>query len=139
MFVDQEENKAIVVRFNKEVIERGNVESFQELMDSEFINHSAPDGADRGPAGMIYTFNEVLRPAIPDIKVTIYDQIAEGDKVVTRKNISGTQTGNLMGIPPTGKKISIDVIDIVRIKNGKYAEHWGINTLSSVIAQLRTG
>lgn len=138
MFANKEENKAVVIRFNKEVIENGNVESFQELMDSEFINHSAPPGADQGPAGMIYTFNQILRPAIPDIKVTIYDQVAEGDRVTTRKNISGTQTGTLMGIPPTGKKISIDVIDIVRIKNGKYVEHWGINTLPSVIAQLRT-
>lgn len=139
MFENKEKNKAVVIRFNKEVIENGNIESFQELMDSEFINHSAPAGADQGPDGMIYTFNQILRPAIPDIKVTIYDQIAEGDMVTTRKNISGTQTGNLMGIPPTGKKISIDVIDIVRIKNGKYLEHWGVNTLPSVIAQLRTG
>jgi len=135
---ETEKNKVAVRRFNKEVIEDGSVQSFEELMDKQFINHSAPAGMDNGPQGMIHTFNNVLRPAMPDIKVTIYEQVGEGDLVTTRKNISGTQTGMLMGIAPTGKKVSIDVIDIVRIKNGKYFEHWGINTLPSALAQLKS-
>jgi predicted SnoaL-like aldol condensation-catalyzing enzyme len=132
-----EANKAIVKRFNKEVIEQGNVESFKELIDPAFINHSAPAGADNGPAGMIHTFNNVLRPAMPDMKVIIYSQVAEGDLVTTRKSITGTQTGTLLGIPPSGKQLTIDVIDIVRIKDGKYFEHWGINTLPAVLASLK--
>jgi predicted ester cyclase len=138
MQTQSEKNKAIVRRFNKEVIEEGNIESFEELMDTNFINHSAPAGADNGPKGMINTFNNILRPSMPDIKVTIHEQIAEGDLVTTRKTISGTQTGTLMGIPPTGKKVSIDVIDIVKIKKSKYIEHWGINTLPIVLTQLRS-
>ena len=138
METQQEKNKSVVRRFNKEVIEEGNVESFKGLMDEKFINRSAPAGADNGPTGMINTFNNVLRPAMPDLKVTIYDQIAEGDLVTTRKVITGTQTGTLMGVAATGRKISIDVIDIVRIKNAKYTEHWGINTLSMVLAQLKS-
>jgi len=137
METQTEKNKTVVRRFNKEVIEEGNVDSFKELMDEKFINHSAPEGADNGPQGMIKTFNTILRPAMPDMKVTIYEQVAEGDLVTTRKNITGTQTGTLMGIAPTGRKLSIDVIDIVRVKNGKYFEHWGINTLPSVMAQLK--
>jgi predicted ester cyclase len=129
-------NKAVVLRFNKEVIEQGNQESFKELMDDNFINHTAREGMNNGPAGMRYMFEEILRPAFSDIKVTIYDQIAEGDKVTTRKAITGTHTGPLMGIPPTGQKITIDVIDIVTIKDGKYFEHWGMNTLSALIAKL---
>ena len=69
--------------------------------------------------------------------MVIHDQIAEGDKVTTRKTITGTHEGALLGIAPTHKQIAIDVIDIVRIENGQYAEHWGINTLSSVIASLK--
>jgi predicted ester cyclase len=132
-----EKNKEIVRRFNNEVIENGNVEIFEELMDEHFINHSAPQGADNRKQGMINTFNSVLRPAMPDIQVTILQQIAEDDLVTTRKNISGTHTGDFMGIPPSHRRISIDVIDIVRLKNGKYAEHWGINNLAVVLAQLR--
>jgi predicted ester cyclase len=139
MEIQTEKNKAVVRRFNKEVIEEGNVKSFEELMDTRFVNHSAPVGADSGPQGMINTFNKILRPAMPDLKVTIYEQVAEGNLVTTRKNISGTQTGTLMGVPPTGKKVSIDVIDIVKVEGGKYMEHWGINTLPVVLAQLKSG
>ena len=129
-------NKKIVSRFNKEVIEQGNLESFNELMDKDFINRTAPPTSN-GPDGMWHTFNNILRPAFSDLKVEIDDQIAEGDKVTTRKAILGTHTGVLMGIPPTHRKIKIDVIDIVRLNNGKYIEHWGINTFQSIIEELR--
>jgi len=133
-----EKNKTVVKRFNLEVIEQGNLESFKELMDDRFINHTAPEGSDNGPGGMIYTFNQVLRPAFPDLKVTIYDQIAEVELVTTRKTITGTHNGTFMGMPPTGKKVAIQVIDIVKVVAGKYSEHWGINTLSTVLTQLAT-
>ena len=131
-----EKNKAIIRRFNLEVIEQGNLESFKELMNDQFINRTAPEGIDNGPGGMIYTFNQILRPAFPDLKVTIYEQLAEGDLVTTRKTITGTHDGIFMGVPPTGKKITIHVIDIVRVVNGQYYEHWGLNTLSNVLNQL---
>ena len=131
-----ENNKQVVRRFNKEVIEQGNVDSFNELMDGNFIKRSAPAGMDNGPQGMIWFFNEVLRPAMPDLTVTIHQQIAESDLVTTRKTISGTQTGSLLGVPVTGKPVSIEVIDIVRVRDGKYVEHWGITSLSEVLASL---
>jgi predicted ester cyclase len=131
-----ENNKAVVRRFNQEVIGQGNADSFNALMDENFINRSAPAGMDNGPQGMIWFFNEVLRPAIPDLKVVIHDQVAEGDMVTTRKTISGIQTGSLLGVPATGKAVSIEVIDMVRVKYGKYVEHWGITTLSELLATL---
>ncbi|PJZ71427.1 ester cyclase [Leptospira perolatii] len=132
------ENKKIVIRFNKEVIEDGNSQTFREIFDPDFVNRTAPEGSN-GPEGMFNTFNNILRPAFPDLRVEIYDQIAEGDKVTTRKAILGTHKGEIMGIPPTNKNVRIDVIDIVRLRNGKYFEHWGVNTLPSVLAELRNG
>ena len=85
------------------------------------------------------TFATVLRPALEGLAVVIHDQIAEGDKVTTRKTISGRHTGTLLGVEATGKPVAIEVIDIVRVRDGRYVEHWGINTLSSVLAQLRQG
>jgi predicted ester cyclase len=131
-----EKNKHIVMRFNKEVIELGNIASFNELIDKDFVNRTAPPDSN-GPQGMLHIFNKVLRPAFPDLKVEIYDQVAEGDKVTTRKAILGTHSGDLMGISPTGKKVRIDVIDIVRIRHGRYFEHWNITSLPSVIAELK--
>ena len=134
---ERESNKAVVVRFNKEVIEKGDIVAFRDIMSEDFVNRSAPPGADSGPEGMWHTFNHILRPAMSDMRVEIEDQIAEGDKVTTRKRIHGTHTGELMGVPATNRAVVISVIDVVRLEGGKYAEHWGINTLPSVLASLR--
>ena len=137
--MDEQRNKDAVRRFNAEVIENGDASAFEALMAPGFINHSAPPGMPDGPEGMWNTFQHILRPALSDLKVVIHDQVAEGDKVTTRKTITGVHSGMLMGIPPTGRPVSIDVIDVVRLQEARYAEHWGINTLPSVLAQLRVG
>ncbi len=129
--------KAVVRQFNEEVIVKGDRVAFDALMEPTFINRSAPAGADAGPEGMWNTFQTVLRPALSELSVTIHDQIAEGDMVTTRKTITGTHTGALMGVEPTGRPVAIDVIDIVRVADGRYAEHWGINNFPSVLAQLK--
>ena len=132
-----DEIKDVVRRFNKEVIENGNRAAFEALMAPQFVNRSAPEGAPDGAESMWTTFQTVLRPALSGLSVTIHDQIAEGDKVTTRKTISGRHVGSLMGVEATGRSVQIDVIDIVRIENGRYAEHWGINNLTSVLSSLR--
>lgn len=134
-----DEIKEVVRRFNIEVIQNGSEAEFQALMSPTFINHAAPPGMPRGPESMWNTFEEVLRPAFSNLKVVIHDQIAEGDKVTTRKTISGTHSGTLLGIPATGRDLTITVIDIVRVEGGRYAEHWGLNTLSNVVATLSKG
>ena len=134
-----DEIKEVVRRFNIEVIQNGSEAEFQALMSPTFINHTAPPGMPRGPKSMWNTFEEVLRPAFSNLKVVIHDQIAEGDKVTTRKTISGTHSGTLLGIPATGRDLTITVIDIVRVEGGRYAEHWGLNTLSNVVATLSKG
>jgi predicted ester cyclase len=106
-------------------------------MDEHFVNHSAPAGTDNGPNGMWHTFNNILRPALSDLQVHIHAQVAEGDIVTTRKTITGTHTGPLLGIAPTGQPVTIEVMDMVRLRNGKYYEHWGLNTLTAVLAHLR--
>lgn len=128
------ENKEVVRRFNIEVIQNGDEAEFSALMAPGFVNHAAPPGAPNGPESMWNTFQNVLRPALSNLTVTIHDQIAEGDKVTTRKTISGVHTGALLGVPATGREVAIAVIDIVRVQNGQYAEHWGVNTLPAVLA-----
>lgn len=127
-----ESNKLAVRRFNTDVIENGSAEAFAALMAPDFINHTAPLGLPKGPEGMWAMLEQVLRPALSGLRVTIHDQLADGDKVTTRKTISGVHTGPLLGVAPTGRSVTIDVIDIVRLENGRYAEHWGINTLAEL-------
>ena len=131
-----DENKEVVRRFNIEVIQNGSEAEFRALMAPDFVNHAAPQGMPNGPDSMWNTFQNILRPALSNLTVTIHDQIAEADRVTTRKTISGVHTGLLMGIAATGRDVEISVIDIVRVEDGRYAEHWGLNTLSNVLAQL---
>jgi predicted ester cyclase len=131
-----EKNKAIVRRFNQEVIEQCSRESFEELIRDDFINHTAAPGMNGGKDGMWNTFKYLLQTGFPDLKVIIYDQVAEADLVTTRKAIIGIHSGTIMGIPPTGREITIDVMDMIRLRDGKYYEHWGVNTFQLVLSQL---
>lgn len=131
-------NKAIVNKFNHEVIERCNRDAFEVLVAESFVNQTAGAGQPTGREGLWHTFQNVLRPGLSDLKVVVLDQVAEQDKVTTRKRIIGRHSGELLGIPATGRLVSIDVIDIVRIQDGQYVEHWGINSLASVLADLRS-
>jgi predicted ester cyclase len=128
-----EQNKAVVVRFNKECIEQGNLNSFKELLSDNAINHSAPEGMQHGPESFTRFLNGVLRVGFSDIRIEILDQIAEGDKVATRKILYATHTGEFMGIVASNKKVVIHVIDIIRLQDGKYAEHWGMSNFSDVL------
>ncbi len=135
---DLESNRAVVLRFNRAVIERGDETAFRELMAPDFVNHTAPPGVPKGPEGMWSMLSGVLRPAFPDLRVEIHEQIAEGDLVTTRKSLVGTHAGPLFDLPPTGRPVRIEVIDIVRVRGGRYVEHWGMNTLMAVAAELRS-
>lgn len=130
------DNKEVVRRFNIEVIQNGDEAQFRALMAPDFINHTALPGMPSGPESMWHTFQHVLRPALSNLNVTIHDQIAEGDKVTTRKTVSGVHTGTLLGVPATQRDVAISVIDIVRIQDGRFAEHWGFNNLAAVLAAL---
>jgi steroid delta-isomerase-like uncharacterized protein len=127
-----EQNKAIVTRFNHEFIAGGNEEVFRSLVADDVVNHSAPPGAPNGAGSMVYFIQHILRTGFPDIQVTIHDQIAEGNKVTTRKTFHATHTGEFMGIPASGKKVAIEVIDIIRLRDGKYVEHWAVSNLAEV-------
>lgn len=131
-----EKNKEVVRKFNKECVEKGNEKVLNELLSKDFLDRSALPGNPPGPEGMVYFINQILRPSIPDITVEIHDQIAEGDKVSTRKTFRGTHLAEFMGIPATGDKISIDIVDIVRLRDGQYVEHWVVSNLAEVLAQL---
>jgi predicted ester cyclase len=131
-------NKAIARTFNHQVIEQCSREAFEALVAEDFVNHSAAPGQPQGRESLWHTFSNVLHPGLSDLKVVVLDQVAEDDKVTTRKRITGVHSGALLGIAATGRAVQIEVIDIVRIREGQYVEHWGINSLASVLAALRS-
>lgn len=131
-----EQNKAIVTRINKEYIEGGNKKTVYEIFAPDFINQTAPPGSPQGPEAIIYFFDQILRPGFPDLKVVIHDLVAEGDKVTTRKSFHATHLGEFFGVPATNRKVTMEVIDIVRLKDGKYQEHWGILDVHALMTQI---
>jgi steroid delta-isomerase-like uncharacterized protein len=131
-----ERNKEVIIRFNKEFIEQDNTTSFCELIAVDMINHAATPGASTGPEGMLQSIRGNLKKGFPDLKVEIISLIAENDLVAARKIFHGTHSGIFMGVPATGREIRIHSIDIIRIKDGQYAERWGISDMQEIIRQL---
>ena len=137
--MNTEKNKAIILRFNTEFIEQGNENSFNELLSDNVINHSAPTGMPNGKDSFHFFLNNVLRNGFPNLTVEILEQVAERDLVTTRKRIKATHTGEIFGIPPSNKEVEINIIDIIRIQDGKYAEHWGQSNFDEVLKQISAG
>jgi predicted ester cyclase len=118
-----EDNKASV-RKAYQAVNQQNLSSFiDEFIDPNQVDHSAPPGLPGGIEGA-RQFAGMFLTAFPDLHFMVEDMIAEGDKVVARITMSGTQQGAFMGIPPTGKHVTWTTIDINRVAGGKSVEHW---------------
>ena len=131
-----EQNKALARQLVEEVLNRGNMSRADEIIAPNFVEHEElppeiPPG--REAPKLMFT---MLRRAFPDFKATSKQLIAEGDKVVLYMTWTGTQKGEFMGVPPTGKSIAIDVIDIIRIAEGQFVEHWGVMDQMAMMQQL---
>jgi predicted ester cyclase len=131
-----EQNKALVRKLVEEVINQGNISMIDEFLIPDFVEHEElPPGIPPGREAPKVLFT-MLRSAFPDLKATIEHLIAEGDEVVFHMTWTGTHEGEFMGIPPTGKRISINVIDILGIAEGKFVEHWGVMDSMAMMQQL---
>ena len=117
-----EQNKIVVRRALEEGYNQGNLDVVDELVSSNFVAHVGSEEI-HGPAGM-KQFVASLRAAFPDLQLSIEDQVAEGDRVVTRWTAHGTHTGPFRGIPPTGKPGTMTGIDIDRNVDGRPIECW---------------
>jgi len=132
-----ESNKAIARRFLEEVFGQGKLAVADEIVSPDHVDHGpgALPGVPHGPEGskMLVTG---YRNAFPDIHFTIDEQIAEGDKVVTRWTGHATHKGELAGIPATGKSATVTGMGVDRIVNGKIVESWGIFDQFGMMQQL---
>ncbi len=118
-----EDNKAIVRRAY-DAINRNDLDALEEMVDSDITDHDPAPGQGPGLEGVKQYFSS-LHAAFPDVHMDVEDMIAEGDKVVTRVRMSGTHQGEFMGIDPTGNRVEVSGIDILRVADGKIMEHWG--------------
>lgn len=130
-----EANKALVRRWLAEMDKR-NLHIVDELVAVDYIDHNPPlPDLAPGREG-VKQANALLLAAFPDATHTIEDQIAEGDKVVTRITVRGTFVGEYLGIPPNGKQITAEGIMIHRIAGGQMVEHWAMADNLRLFQQL---
>lgn len=119
-----ERNERLIRRYFEEVWNRGELEALDEIVAPDYVNHSPgmPDPRP-GPEGL-KPIVAALRKGIPDVAYAIQDIVVSPDKVAVRVVMTGTHTGALFGIPPTGRRLTVEQMQIERIENGKIAEHW---------------
>ena len=121
--MSSEQNKAIVRRAFEEPW-KGSLAVVDELVASDYIGHDPANPEPlRGPEG-VKEFISTYRAAFPDARITVEQQLAEGDLVATRWSGRGTHEGELMGIEPTGKQVTVSGLAISRLEGGKIVEEF---------------
>lgn len=130
-----EKNKALVRRFYEE-IDKDNIEILDELVAEDYVDHNPPPfpGLGSGREGLIQAFR-IFKHATPGYH-TIEDQIAEGDRVVTRLTSYGKHEGDLPGAPRTGNDLKMTSITIHRIADGKLSEKWSEKDVMGFLQQI---
>lgn len=129
-----ETNKAVARRWYEEVFNAGNLDLIDELVAANFVDRD-PSNPFQGREGL-KQFVSMYRSAYPDIHLTVEDMIAEEEKLAVRFVGRGTHRGTLMGIPPTGRQVTVTAIDILRFEDGKMTEHWGNQDILGMMQQL---
>ncbi len=129
-----EQNKALAHTFADRINAR-DLEGALALISPTYVEHAARPGMPQGVDAVRAWFT-LLWAGFPDTHATIHDVIAEGDKVVIRMSSEGTHQGPFMGMPPTGKRVTITFIDIQRIVDGKIVEHWNETDTLGMLQQL---
>jgi len=126
-------NTAVVRRLMNEGFNRGNLDVCDELFSPDAVEHQRGNASG---AGGIKAVIRALRGWFSDLRLDIEDIVAHEDMVWFRNRATGTNDGPFMGFPPTHRKIDITVIDIVRIKDGRIVEHWGVPDQLGALVQL---
>ena len=129
-----EANKALVRRY-REIHNSSNLAALDEIVATDLNSHSGLPGLPAGREGGKLAHQGVLA-SFPDGHVTTDDLIAEGDRVVERFTFSGTHQAPFMGVPATGKRVTVTGMSVFRIADGKIAEHWGENDAMGLLMQL---
>jgi steroid delta-isomerase-like uncharacterized protein len=116
-------NKALVRRVFEELIPAGDPAAMRDVLAPDFLDHDPLPGQPAGAAGGEYVVT-TMHTAQPDLRFTIDDLVAERDRVAIRWTLHGTNTGPLLGRPPTGKPVELAAIVVFRIADGMIAERW---------------
>ena len=125
----------LVRRFHSELLSARNPDVVDSFFAPEFVSHNNPPGFPPGVEG-VKRFFSMFRDAFPDVEVEIDELVVDGDRVAVATTFTGTHEGELMGVAPTGRRVSVTGIDIVRVAGGKIVEHRGLTDIVGLMRQL---
>jgi steroid delta-isomerase-like uncharacterized protein len=131
-------NETLMRRFYEEILNKGNLAVADALVASRFVEHIPlpfPGQPTIGPEAIKWLVTR-FRTVFPDLHATIEDLLAVDDKVAVRVTWTGTHEGQILGVHPTGKRVKVTGFDMVRIEDGKLAEHWGQLDMLGMLGQL---
>ncbi|KFY49049.1 hypothetical protein V495_00789 [Pseudogymnoascus sp. VKM F-4514 (FW-929)] len=126
---------AIVRQNTEEIQSKGNFTIFDDLWSDDFIDHTPQPGTTPDKAGVLILYH-ALHEAFPDFHADIKWQSASGNLVTTFKIYHGTQKGPIFGVPPTGKIVEFETVDVMRVVDNKITEHWGVANLLKMMQQI---
>ena len=127
---------AVTVRRFYDLINAGEIEAFGALLADDFVEHEETPGLAPTREGVM-DFFRMNRAAFPDMRMDVEEVISSGDKVVVRARVTGTHQGEFMGMPATGKRVDVKLIDIMRFgDDGLAHEHWGVMDALAMMQQL---
>lgn len=130
-----EANKELLRGYVAEVWGQGNLDALETFLAPEFRRHLSPLHEPLGRETQIERLAG-FRAAFPDITITVEDVVAEDDRVAFRSVMRGTHSGEFAGIPATGKRVTVALLDVIRVENGKFAEQWGGPDVFDMLRQL---
>lgn len=131
-------NVAAVRRFYEGYINGAEEVGLEDIVSVDFTDHAPvlfPNQPRHGPTALEWLIN-LVRDAFPDVAITVEEVIAQGDTVVARATWRGTHRGEVMGIAPTHRPIRITGLDLIRLKDGLFVEHWGQIDFITMLDQL---
>ena len=127
---------AATVRRFYSLLSDGDIDGFGAMLADDFVEHEETPGLAPTKDGVL-AFFRMYRAAFPDLRMDPEDVLASGDKVVARVRATGTHQGEFMGLPPTGKRVDVQLIDIIRFdEDGLAREHWGVVDVMAMMQQL---
>jgi steroid delta-isomerase-like uncharacterized protein len=132
--VSTEENKSLIHRW-VDVWNTQRLDDIDRFVTPGYVRHDPTVPEVHGPEGEKQLAGMYLA-AFPDLRFTVEDLVAEGDKVVARYTVRGTHRGELMGIPPTGNQIAVEAMEIYRLEDGRIAEQWVVMDGLGMMQQL---
>lgn len=118
-------NKAVLRRVYDEVFSQGRLDVVDDVVAADAVDHTPPPGATGDTRADLKAFATMVREGFPDLRFRSVLELADGDKVVIQYEMTGTHTGDFLGLAPTGEPVTVTGVDVVTVVDGVCTEHWG--------------